>query len=501
MYRASGQPGALFSMTNNYDDNCLLVIRRKTDGLLKFFASISTGEKGSGPIPTPQHSTFRGPVTYNALGSPNPVLLVQRAQRNAPGYLLTHHTHKITDVYMTNAGSHSITHFEIHDRPQESTEGLSVTKRETIKSYGHRPISLAMSTRKWANLDGAYYNVLYVLNAATYSISCIAIGHDGTMIQHLGHGNVSINDHHKGLVPSFNLLSAPSQLTLSANDKQLVVSVRGDTDDANTNGTLVVFDIEEDGTLSESKRRTYTPREMVFAESSTSHDHEDCLRGPSNMAVINSDENDTIFLINFAHSGYSALARLNTMSFHIVGTPLKITSESQLPFCDFASNIWLTTPRYLLQSKRQPFSSPATVATTYMMGYGNYSIFDTPKVNAAINMKIETQSSLSSTSTIYKLQSNVALRLPIHNAHHITGLLSIISGSQQFVYATEPKSGSILAMQTHSYNQLHVLLDTSKKFSFTISENMPEKAFDQHCSQNPHHEFCRYDSLQGLAGY
>ena len=124
---------------------------------------------------------------------------------------------------------------------------------------------------------------------------------------------------------------------------------------------------------------------------------------------------------------------------------------------------------------------------------------------AVYGVSIQRVNNLDQHLTGYEAKIKPTITLPKNNAYHITSLLSIISGSQEFIYATEPKSGRIFSMKARQNTQfyplspLELLLDTTQKFP-----GVPETCsipFTTNCIEDPKHAYCQFNNLQGLVGY
>ena len=388
-------PGAVFALTNNASGNAIVVMRRTSEGTLKYSATIATGGKGPGPLPNSSSlskkefalTTFKPPivvlttpVNYNVLGSSTPMLLIKKDPKDDKTSSLL--TKRQYDLYVLNAGSNTITHLKVIDTLSNSIKDLAVIKQGDTNSEGRYPTSLVMSQRIWRPKHRAPYKVLYVLHAANATITAFSVTDNGTIIGPIG-GAVSLinkkskNSYRYGrlsyTLPIPNIFSGPAQLALSADDTQLVVTIRGTSGLRNIGAALVVFNLSATGQLRLDQRTIYTPAQMLLSKRIADKRFIKKIRGPSDITMVDTDEDGTVFIINFAHSGYSASARLTKNDFYISGTPRPV-----VPLDSFkpTTNIWTTTahkvvPNLLKYYRRNKLSTPVrfNIAGTHMMRY------------------------------------------------------------------------------------------------------------------------------------
>lgn len=182
--------GAAYTMTNNADDNQIVMFSRDTDGLLTKLSNVSTGGKGSGGGIDPLAS--QGSL----------VLTEQDPQR---GWIRHAHGHHKTLLLAVNAGSNDVSVFHLH--------GKDITLQDRLGSGGSFPVSVTVSN-----------NLVYVLNNGTpANISGFRLDGKGRLhavphsIRLLGEGNYS--------QVAFDPIGAKLIVTDKANQRILVYAI------------------------------------------------------------------------------------------------------------------------------------------------------------------------------------------------------------------------------------------------------------------------------------
>ena len=169
--------GVVFAMTNDADNNQVVMYNRADDGSLTYVGAFNTGGQGLTLEPG------------DALGSQNPLILSPRHRR----------------LFAVNAGSNTVSVFQV------SRSGLSLV--DVVDSGGDLPVSLTM-----------YWNILYVLNAGgDGNITGHRIGFGGHLTPLAG-STRSLNA--DGTNPPF-FLESPAQVGFSPLGNKLVVAVKG----------------------------------------------------------------------------------------------------------------------------------------------------------------------------------------------------------------------------------------------------------------------------------
>ena len=165
--KGKGEPGLVFTSTNDPAGNELVVYGRHADGTLKEIGSYATGGEGTGM----------------GLGSQNAVVLDKSKQM----------------LFVVNAGSNDVSVFSI------SSQGVQL--KETMASGGKMPISLTVHKK-----------MLYVLNAGgAGNITGFYVGNSGSLTPVPGSTQV-LSNNGEGSAPG------PAQVEFTPDGKMLVVT-------------------------------------------------------------------------------------------------------------------------------------------------------------------------------------------------------------------------------------------------------------------------------------
>lgn len=174
--------GAVYAMSNDMEDNEIIIYRRSAKGVLTFAGTASTGGKGGIGFP---------PDPVDALGSQNPLILSKGKRW----------------LFAVNPGSDEISVFRVK-------HGFKLKLVDRVPSGGDFPVSLT-----------THGNLLYVLNSGgDASITGFTVGHKTGRLTPLPGSTRSLDA--GGTNPPFFLVS-PAQVGFNPRGDMLVVTEKG----------------------------------------------------------------------------------------------------------------------------------------------------------------------------------------------------------------------------------------------------------------------------------